>query len=81
MGNTVIDSQSDEIEHYLQSAVLLQAGSRFPPSVEMTNSTQGGWKQSARSFLQKQIDRSPGLRRGVARIYDGLFSLLYEERQ
>lgn len=93
MGNTVIDSQSDEIEHWrsrtplavkntaLQSAVPLQVRSRFLPSVEMANSSQRGWKQSARSFLQKQIDRSPGLRRGVARIYDSLFSLLYEERR
>jgi hypothetical protein len=39
------------------------------------------WKQKSRRSLQSWLDRSPGLRRSVTRLYDNLFSLLYEERK
>jgi hypothetical protein len=81
LGNTVLDSQSSEIRQHLQQGSLPALG----PSQALPNqhppTQQEGWKHTARRYMQKQIDRFPTLRRGAARIYDGLFSLLYEERQ
>ena len=94
MGNTILERGIPEIDDYL--AKIDTQKRRTPsghaeqaerPSQRRLTSKPGdtppprGWKQRLRARLQHQIDHSPGLRRQLSRLYDSLFSLLYEERQ
>ncbi len=94
MGNTILERGILEIDDYL--AKIDTQKRRTPsghaeqaekPSQRRLTSKPGdappprGWKQRLRARLQHQIDHSPGLRRQLSRLYDSLFSLLYEERQ
>jgi hypothetical protein len=75
MGNTIRGRAIPEIDAYLSqvSAVRLPASQSAAPST--------GTKKRLFAWLQKQVDRSPGLRRRLVRVYDGLFGLLFEERR
>lgn len=75
MGNSILGRNIPEIEAYLSHKDF--QGKPQNPSAPKP----GGFKGSMRIYLQKLLDRSPALRKGVTRIYDGLFSLLYEERR
>jgi hypothetical protein len=75
MGNSILGRNIPEIDAYLSHKDFRGK------SQSVGRSKKGGIKGSIRIYLQKLLDRSPALRKGVTRIYDGLFSLLYEERR
>jgi hypothetical protein len=91
MGNTLRGSDKNHpLEIPEISAVLehINSESQFrkpayqqtkKPTNQKTNELTR--KEQSRLFLQRWLDRSPGLRRSATRLYDNLFSLLYEERK
>jgi hypothetical protein len=84
MGNTVIGRGITELEVVMQQTGIsgidpVQGRYRTPDTRHRTPDTRG-LKNLVRSKLQHWLDRSPRLRRLLTRMYDNLFSLLYEER-
>ncbi len=78
LGNAILDLDIPEVENYLSAN--LQTGQIQAPGFR-THPGPGGWKKNTQAALQRLIDRSPRLRRTFTRVYDWLFSLLYEERR
>lgn len=79
MGNTVLDRAIPEIDAVLEKLSVHQPSQ---PVMRRANVDlhPRGIKNNLRAQLQRGLDRSPRLRRMVTRLYDNLFSLLYEER-
>jgi hypothetical protein len=75
MGNTILGRAIPEIDAYL-TRVSTASRPDHPPVMLPT-----GAKKRLFAWLQKLVDRSPGLRRRLVRVYDGLFGLLFEERR
>jgi hypothetical protein len=86
LGNTIQGQKILEIERLSVSGYKggdgelpkVQAAAQY--SQPKQRSTSISWKKSTLAALQRSIDRSPRLRRTATRLYDWLFSLLYEER-
>lgn len=86
LGNTIQGLNIPEIERLSVSGYKGgdralpkgQAAAQYSQPKQRPNS--GNWKKSTLATLQRSIDRSPRLRRTATRLYDWLFSLLYEER-
>ncbi len=80
MGNTVLGRAIPEIDAYLNQASMGSPSvGRSPASPP--GGAPSGTKKRFFAWLQMQVDRSPGLRRRLVRVYDSLFGLLFEERR
>ncbi len=81
MGNTVLGRGIPEIETILEQSTKVQDPKSIILQRQRLAPRPVSFKSTMRSTLQHWLDRSPRIRRVVTRLYDNLFSLLYEERQ
>jgi hypothetical protein len=72
MGNTISGRNLSEIERLRSSAGIQMAETGRPAGT-------ANQRKRVKTFFKSVLARSPGLKRAVTRIYDGLFGLLYEE--